>query len=447
VKGKTFLLWTLTVVLAFNYMDRIALGVVLQDIKVDLRLSDTELGLLSGIAFALFYSALGVPIARWADRGNRVRIVSLSVLVWSIAVALCGAARSFVQLMLIRVAVGVGESGCVPASLSLIAGYFTREERPRAVSVYMQGISASFIVGFFATGWLDELLGWRVTFALIGLPGLALALLARCTIKDPARAATDFVSAEPPQQSFRDVCAFLCKNSTFCHLLYSIVVLWFFSYGTMQWTPAFFIRSFGLNTGEVGSWLAVVYGVMNAVGIYLGAEWATRFALRNERRQLIAMAIITTVSGLLGALVYIPATAPNFQVAFMWLALSTLTGSTINGVQFSVLQELVPARMQAVAVSIIYLVGNLVGLGIGPWAVGAISDQLRPWFADESLRYAMLLLCPANVWAAWHLAVSAKTVAKDVERAYGLGQDSRHARTICRPPNQSLLAGIASEGE
>src|ERR1700722_1832113 len=149
---KSYLLAILTVMLTFNYMDRFALGVVLQDIKIDLHLSDTQLGLLSGIAFALFYSVLGIPIARWADRGSRGTIISLSIGLWSAAVALCGAAQSFVQLMLIRVVVGVGESGCVPASLSLISGFFTRDERPRAVSIYMQGVSASVLIGYFAAG-------------------------------------------------------------------------------------------------------------------------------------------------------------------------------------------------------------------------------------------------------------------------------------------------------
>jgi MFS family permease len=435
MKGyKTYLLWILTVMLAFNYLDRIALSLVLQDIKTDLHLTDSQLGFLSGIAFALFYSVLGVPIARWADRGNRVGIISLSVALWSIAVTLCGTAVSFVQLMLIRVVVGVGESGCVPASLSLIAGYFTREERPRAVSFYMQGVSASLVLGFFAAGWLDQRVGWRLTFALIGLPGLGLALLARRTIKDIARAERDLTTAASPHPSFREVCSFLWKNTTFRHLLYSFLVLWFFSYGTLQWTPAFFVRSFGLKAGELGSWLAIVYGVMNLIGIYLGGECATRYALRNERRQLMAMAVIILVSGLLAALVYIPRVAPNCYFAFMWLALSTLSGAAIGGPQFSVIQELVPARMQAVTIAIVYLFGNLIGIGIGPWAVGALSDVLRPWCGDESLRYALLLLCPVCAWGAWHLWAAARTVAVDVERAKGLAgndaqrRDAAHAR-------------------
>jgi len=284
-----------------------SLGVALEDIKADLHLSDSQLGFLSGIAFALFYSVLGVPIARWADRGNRVTIISLSVAVWSIAVALCGAASSFAQMMLIRVVVGVGESGCVPASLSLIAGYFTREERPRAVSLYMQGVSASLLIGYFASGWLVQIFGWRVMFAVIGVPGLALALLALRTLKDPRGREAEPTTAPSSAPSFAAVCLFLWKNLTYRHMLYSFAVNWFFSYGTLQWTPVYFVRSFGMKTGELGSWLAVIYGVMYIMGVFLGGEWATRYALRSERRQLVAMAIITSVSGVLAALVYIPA--------------------------------------------------------------------------------------------------------------------------------------------
>src|SRR5687768_16882052 len=181
---KVYLLVLLLVICAFNYIDRLALGLVLQDIKVDLSLTDTQLGLLSGIAFALFYSIMGIPIARWADRGNRVAIITFTTALWSAAVALCGVASNFVQLLLIRIGVAVGEAGCTPPAHSLIADYFTRAERPRAVAIYMLGGQLS-VVGYLWAGWLNELYGWRVTFMLLGLPGLGLAALAWLTLREP----------------------------------------------------------------------------------------------------------------------------------------------------------------------------------------------------------------------------------------------------------------------
>ena len=442
--NKYYLLWLLTVLLSFNYMDRFALGVVLQDIKIDLHLSDTQLGLLSGIAFALFYSVLGVPIARWADRGNRVTIISLSIALWSVAVTLCGAARSFVQLMLIRVVVGVGESGCVPASLSLIAGFFTRDERPRAVSFYMQGISASVLIGYFAAGWLNELFGWRVMFVMIGLPGIGLTLLARWTIKEAPDRLAELATAAPSPWTFREVCLFLLRSATFRHMLYCCAVNWFFTYGIMQWTPAFFVRSFALKTGELGTWLAAIYGGSFIIGTYLGGEWVTRFALRNEKKQLRAMAIITTISGVLAALVYVPVTAPNFHLGFMWLTLSMLTGTSVSGPQFALIQALVPSRMQAVAIAVVYLVGNLIGIGLGPWAAGALSDAFRPWVADQSLRYALLVLCPVCVWSAWHFWAAGKTVARDLGHVHGIEEDDQRGAAMSRT-DVSPFPLVASE--
>src|SRR5690349_15063721 len=175
---RNYLLGVLSVVLAFNFVDRLALGLMLEAIKVDLHLSDTQLGLLTGIAFALFYSVMGIPIARWADRGNRVTIITVTTALWSVAVALCGMAGSFVQLLLIRVAVAVGEAGCVPPAFSLMADYFSRAERPRATAIYGLGGPLSGIVGFFLAGALYEIYGWRVTFVLLATPGLVLATLA-----------------------------------------------------------------------------------------------------------------------------------------------------------------------------------------------------------------------------------------------------------------------------
>jgi len=249
-KYRNYLLAILLVILGYNFVDRLALGLVLQDIKVDLALSDTQLGFLNGVAFALFYSILGIPIARWADRGNRVSIIGLTTAAWSAAVALSGMATNFVQLMLIRVVVGVGEAGCVPPAHSLIADFFTRAERPRAVSVYMQGISGSLVIGYFVAGWLNEFYGWRAMFLLIGLPGLALATLARFTLREPRKGPPNTAVSSSAQPSLKEVCVTLWSSATFRHLLYSYSVLYFFSYGGTQWTPAFFVRSFGLKTGN-----------------------------------------------------------------------------------------------------------------------------------------------------------------------------------------------------
>src|SRR5579871_6443149 len=182
---RKYFLALLLVIFAFNNMERFALGVVLQDLKLDLHLTDTQLGFLSGIAFALFYSVMGIPIARWADRGNRVTIIALTTALWSVAVAACGMATTFLQLLLIRIGVGVGEAGCVPPAHSLISDYFDRAERPKAVGTYWQGTNVSLIIGYFLAGWLNQFYGWRVTFVLLGLPGLILAALAWFTMKDP----------------------------------------------------------------------------------------------------------------------------------------------------------------------------------------------------------------------------------------------------------------------
>jgi MFS transporter, Spinster family, sphingosine-1-phosphate transporter len=411
---RFYLLGVLTAILAFNYTDRFALGVVLQDIKVDLQLSDAQLGLLSGIAFALFYALMGVPIARLADRGNRVVITAVATATWSIAVALCGASRTFVELMLVRVGVGAGEAGCVPPALSLIADHFDRTERPRAVAAYIQGISISMIIGFFAAGWLTEKFGWRAAFPMIGLPGLALGLLAFFTLKEPRKNSHLVAKALTKRPTAREAWAVVWGSVTFRHLMYAIAIMWFFSYGTMQWTPAFLVRSFGMKPGPLGTWLAAVYGLGNIIGTYWGGEWCMRRARNNEGRQLKMIAIATAISGIFQALVYIPMTAPTYYWAFAWLAIATIASAMSNGPCFSVIQALMPENVRATAFSLVYLFGNLVGLGLGPWLAGVLSDLMVPITGSESLRFSMLLLCPGFIWGAWHMWRGNRTAEREI---------------------------------
>jgi MFS transporter, Spinster family, sphingosine-1-phosphate transporter len=398
----------LIVIVAFNYADRLALGLVLQNIKTDLRLSDTQLGFLTGIAFALFYSVMGIPIARWADRGNRVAIIAITTALWSTAVALCGWAVSYTQLLLIRVGIAVGEAGCVPPAHSLIADYFTRAERPRAVSRYKIGPSLSGVIGYFVAGWLNQLYGWRMMFVILGLPGIALAVLSWLTLHEPRRSGP---RAPQSDVSLMEVCTTLWGNRTFRHLLLCFSVIYFFQYGIMQWQPAFFIRSFGLRTGELGTWYALIYGVGGIVGTFAGGELASRYAANDEGLQLRTMAVTVSMMCPISGCIYL-ASAP--YAAFVFVSLATLAGAAISGPLFATIQTLVPPNMRATSIAIILLFANFLGLGLGPLAAGALSDAFRPLAGEASLRYALLAMCPGYLWAGWHLWQASRTVTGDL---------------------------------
>jgi MFS family permease len=409
---RRYLLAILLVLLATNYMDGLALGLVLQDIKGDLALSDTQLGLLSGIAFALFYSIMGIPIARWADRGDRITIIALTATLWSLMVAACASARSFGQLMLLRVGVGIGEAGCVPPAHSLIADHFERGDRPRAVAIYLSGNALSMLLGYFVAGWLNELYGWRTMFMVLGAIGVAPAILARLTLKDPRRAHRVQDAGANDDPSLKLVLKTLLANRTFRHLLYSFSVVYFFSYGIAQWQPAFFIRSYGLKTGELGTWLALIYGTAGLVGTVAGGAWASRYAPGDERRQLKAMAVSYCIYGALSTLVYV---SPSRHWAFSFVALGAMVGALTTGPLFATIQTLVPPRMRALSIAIVYFFANLIGLGLGPVAAGALSDLLTPHLGQDALRYALLTLCPGFLWVAWHLWRASGSVHSDLE--------------------------------
>lgn len=447
---KHYLLTLLLVILAFNNVDRLALGLLLQDIKVDLELSDTQLGFLGGIAFALFYSVMGIPIARWADRGNRVTIITLTTAAWSAAVALCGMAATFGHLLLIRIGVAVGEAGCISPAHSLIADYFNRAERPRALAKYMLGYPLSSVIGYFLAGWLSDLYGWRMTFVLLGLPGLVLALLAWFTLREPRRATAGMqptVPATPAQAvpaessaSYREVWRVLWSNATFRHLLLCIAVQYFFGYGVMQWKPAFFIRTYGLETHEVGTWFALIYGASGILGTYVGGELASRYAANDERVQLKMMAAAYSLFGILSACIYL---SPNHYAALVFLALATAGGATTAGPLFATIQTLVRPDMRAISIAAVYLFANLIGMGLGPLAAGALSDGLRPWFGDDSLRYALLILCPGYAWCGWHLWRASTTVSGDL-MAVQAQHDDEAARGGSAVTKPSINASIAS---
>jgi MFS transporter, Spinster family, sphingosine-1-phosphate transporter len=452
---RTYLLAMLSVILAFNAVDRLALGLLLQEIKIDLGVSDTQLGLLSGIAFALFYSVMGIPIARWADRGNRIAIVSITTALWSAALAASGMAANFVQLLMIRIGVAVGEAGCLPTAHSLIANYFTRAERPRAVARYMMGVPLSVVIGYFVAGWLGEFYGWRVTFVMLGLPGLGLAVLASFTLREPRRgkdaiqnvcapATSSFLRSDTAAlssaPSMKEVCVTLWANTTFRHLLFCFAVTSFFGYGVVKWQPAFFVRSFGLRTGELGTWFTLIYGLGGFIGTYVGGELAVRRAADNESLQLKAMALAYSVFAILSAFIYL---SPSHYLAFGSMGLAVVGAAATSGPLFATIHALVPDRMRALSIAIIYLFANLIGMGLGPLVAGALSDIFQSWAGEESLRYALLSLSPGYLWGGWHFWRASTTVMRDLA-AVQLALDSATSSTT---PSVSAPIAMPNDAE
>lgn len=406
---KNYLLGVLVLTGTVSLFDRFVFALVLEPIKQDLQLSDSQLGLMTGIAFAAFYAIAGVPIARWADRGNRVTISAAAVGLLGITVSLCGMAGNFVQLLLVRAGVAVGEAGCQPVGQSLIADYFDRAERPRAMAIYGMYYPISMIVGYLSGGWLVETFGWRSTFILIGVPGVLIAILVKLTLREPRLAQQTAVIVE--QYSFAEVLRALWQRQSFRHILMAFCVAYFFFMGSSQWLAAFFMRSHGMGSAELGAWLALTFGIFGMLGAYLGGYCATRYAANQEKLQMRALAVIMILYGLANAISYL---APNQSVALVFVAIYALLGGLTNGPIFSAIQSLVNERMRSVTVALIFLCANLIGFGLGPLALGVLSDLLNPLFGQDSLRYALVLFSPGVFWVAFHYWKAGNTIEAEI---------------------------------
>lgn len=409
IEYKNYLLTMLVLVAAFSFFDRFVFALALEPIKQDLNLSDSQLGLMTGFAFAAFYALAGIPIARWADRGNRVTISSVTIGLLSLAVFLCSFVTSFLQLLVARAGVAVGEAGSIPSAQSLIADYFSRAERPRAMAIYFSSYSISMIIGYLLGGWLLEQLGWRTTFMVIGIPGLLIALWIKLTLKEPRLQKKRALKTKQP--SLLTTITILWQQRTFRELLSAFCVAYFFIMGVSQWVAAFFMRSHGMNAAELGAWLALTWGFFGILGNILGGYYARRYADRQEAKQLRTVAYVSILNVFASGLVYLSA---NKYMALGFIAMSALLTTFGNGPVFAAIQSLVGDKMRSVTVAVIFLFANLIGFGLGPLMLGILSDLLYPAFGSESLRYAMAAFSPGMFWVAWHYFRAAKTIEQDI---------------------------------
>jgi len=384
-------LWILLFVYIFNFIDRQIVNILAEPIARDLGLSDTQIGLMTGLAFALFYTVLGIPIARFADRAStsRPKVIATALAVWSVMTALCGLAQNFSQLLLARIGVGVGEAGCTPPAHSLISDMVPPERRSSALAFYSLGIPIGTLMGMIIGGTLADYVGWREAFLIVGLPGLAMALIVWFVIKDPRHsdAATILRNQNlPPALPLRQALREVMLSRAFVLLLFAGSAASFLSYGKTTWTTIFFQRTHDLTPGEVGLWFGIIGGVGGILGTWLGGYLADRFGAKNRRHVLCAPAIGMALAVPLALLAY---QAPSWPMALMLLFLPTVFNSFYYGPTYSAAQGLVPLRARAIAAAALLFFQNLIGLGLGPLFFGMLSDWLQPAYGEDSVRYVL----------------------------------------------------------
>ncbi|MCP5144125.1 MAG: MFS transporter [Gammaproteobacteria bacterium] len=414
---RHYVLAVLFMAYVVSVVDRAILNILLEPIKSEFGLGDTELGLLGGIAFALFYAVLGVPVAMWADRGNRRNILALAIAIWSVMTALCGAAASFVMLIAARVGTAIGEAGGSPPSYALIADYFPLSRRATALSIYGMGATAGIMAGNLFGGWSVAHYGWRMTFVLAGIPGLLVALLVLLTVREPPRGFADGVKVAKASHGFGTVVARLWQRASFRHLGTAVALQSFAIAGGATFNAPYLARSHGLTPAEIGGWLAL-FGGCAAIGTLLGGITADRLANRLGDRRWYCW-----LPGW-GALLIVPLQFIVYLApAFSWLPPAyiamVIIGSSFLGPAYAVTQGLVGADMRAVAASIMLFLQTLIGSGLGPVAVGFLSDALAESAKGEALRYAIVAVSLVNLWAVFHYFRAGRTVREDLDAAAG----------------------------
>jgi MFS family permease len=414
---KRYVLATLTVVFGLNYLDRCLLILLLQPIKIDLHLSDTQLGLLAGPAFGLFYAVLGIPMARWADRGDRSTLTAIAIALWGATMMLCVLLRNFGQLLATRVLASVGEAGCMPPTYSLIGDYFPGvSERNRALAVYWLASPLAALTSFFAGGWLSERYGWRFTFFVMGIPGILVAVLVKLTIRE-TRTASVQRAQRRPVNNLMSVLALLWSRPSLRHLAIAIVLFFTLAQGLNPWYAAFLTRSHGMGVAELGVTLGSIFGAGGFVGILSGAYLIGQRFAHDVRAQmsLSALALSATVPLFILFLL-----VPQKQGALLALVPLIVVFNCTLGPTFALLQGLVPENARATTLAVIMLAGNLMGIGVGPALVGALSDLFQPLVGADSLRYGMLAMSLVGGWTAYHFWRAGRHVVSEWPSNEGL---------------------------
>ena len=424
---RNYVLAVLFLAYVANTIDRSSvLAVSLEAIKLEFGATDTQLGLLGGIAFAVFYSTLGIPIAAWADRTSRRNVLALAVGIWSAMTALCGLAANFAMLFAARIGTAIGEAGGSPPSHSLISDYFPRSRRGTAFSIFALGVPIGTMLGSAFAGWGNQHYGWRATFLMAGLPGLFIALLVCLTILEPPRGFSDGVArnaAPVAAPRIVEALSFLWQRSSFRHLSLAAALHSVAWYAGGAFNAAFLIRSHHMTAGLAGNWLALFAGI-GALGTALGGYAADRLSVRTSDRRWYrwtpGLATLAMIPFQFSAYL-----AQDLRVALPSFVVMMFLAAVFFGPSFAMTQALATLRIRSVATSLLLFVQTFIGLGLGPLVAGMLSDYLAPSSGTNSLRYALVAVGLANVWSAAHYLWGARSLRADLEATERLAPASR----------------------
>jgi predicted MFS family arabinose efflux permease len=414
-RDRWYVLAILTIVYALNIADRFSISTLIEPIREELHLSDGGVAFLTGVALALFYVTVGIPIATLADRMSRRNILALSLAIWSGMTALCGLAQNYSQLLLARFAVGIGEAGGTPPSTSILADKFSPARRPMALTIFALGACLGAWLGSSVAGEAAERSGWRAAFLVLGIPGLLVALLVWFTVREPRRGQLDSMSADLQPSTLRATLRFIATQRSAVHLILggSVATLW--SWGLMWWTPTFLQRSHQLTVGQAGQLLGPMHLIAGTAGTLLAGWLMGRPAAADPRYVARLLGWVTALTTIPSILLYWVGSA-NAATALLWIFVPAVY--FYIGPILGLLQNVVPANMRATSCAILLFIANVANLVIAPQVIGWLSD----WFAGsfgaghESLRWALLLLAPTGFWAAWHLWKCGLTIRQDVAR-------------------------------
>jgi len=409
--GRLYTLGVLTLVYALNIADRYVVSTVLEPIRLELHLTDASVALISGVALALFYVSVGIPLATLADRANRRNLVAVALCAWSAMTALCGLAQNVWQFVLGRFGVGIGEAGGTPPSTSMLADEFASRHRPAVLTVYALGAPVGAYLGSDFAGMIAEHYRWRAAFLALGVPGMALALLVYFTVREPRRGDRDSIAARPPQ-SLASALQTLVKIPSALRIIAggSVATLW--GWGLIWWTPTFLMRKYGLSVGEAGALLGPMHLIAGSSATLLTSIVVMPLAARDPRRVVWLMGGVVLLATVPSILVY-TTDSLRLATALLWIVVPSIY--FFIGPTMGILQNVVPPTMRAQTIAVLLFIANVANLIIAPQGIGLLSDALAPVVGGnaESLRWALIALAPTGFWAGWLFLSSGRTLRQD----------------------------------